>query len=105
MEWRKHYQIHVFICDRLAALTQKKPAVYGMQGWNPENSHEPGRLPGSGSFTWVGIVAVRKAAMEYLNQPHTFQVQVLTNQSRKVYLWNKNAVSGEITGYRPDNER
>ena len=73
-----------------------------MQGWNPENSHEPGRLPGSGSFTWVGIVAVRKAAMEYLNQPHTFQVQVLTNQSRKVYLWNKNAVSGEITGYRPE---
>jgi len=98
------YCINVFLCDRLSRLRETKPHVYGMQGWNPENSHEPGRLPGSGSFTWVGIVAVRKAAMEYLNQPHTMQVQVLTNQSRKLYIWNKD-VFGNISGYRPDNER
>ena len=95
------YCLNVFLCSVLDRLTQKKPAVYGMQGWNPDSSHEPGRLPGSGSFTWVGIVAVRKAAMEYLSQPHTFQVQVRTNQSRKLYIWNKN-VDGTITGYRPE---
>ena len=95
------YCLNVFLCDKLAAMTQKKPQVYGMQGWNPDHSHEPGRLPGSGSFTWVGIVAVRKAAMEYLSQPHTFQVQVLTNQSRKLYVWNKQ-LDGTITGYRPE---
>ena len=58
------YRLDVFLCDKLARLTQKKPAVYGMQGWNPDSSHEPGRMPGSGSFTWVGIVAARKAATE-----------------------------------------
>jgi hypothetical protein len=96
------YCINVFLCSVLDRLTQKKPTVYCMQGWNPDSSHEPGRLPGSGSFTWVGIVAARKAAMEYLSQPHTMQVQVLTNQSRKLYLWNK-GIDGKITGYRPEN--
>jgi hypothetical protein len=101
MDQRKPYCLHVFLCDVLSRLTKKNPPIYGMQGWNPDSSHEPGRLPGSGSFTWVGIVAVRKAAMEYLSQPHTFQVQVLTNQSRKLYIWNKD-VDGRISGYRPE---
>ena len=100
-EWRKHYCINVFMCDILSRLTDKKPQVFGMQGWNPDNRHEPGRLPNSGCFTWVGIVAVRKAAMEYLAKPHTFQVQVTTNQSRKLYIWNKD-VFGRISGYRPE---
>ena len=100
-EWRKPYCINVFACDVLERLTTKKPQVYGFQGWNPVQHYKEARLPSAGSFLWPGIVAVRKAAMEYLAQPHTFQVQVLTNQSRKVYIWNKDPF-GKITGYRPD---
>lgn len=95
------YCLNVFVVNKLEAISKRNPKVFGFQGWNPDNRHEPGRLPSSGCFTWVGIVAVRKAAMEYLSQPHTFQVQVLTNQSRKLYIWNKD-VFGRVTGYRPD---
>jgi hypothetical protein len=81
-------------------VCQLIPAQWGIQGWNPENDHEPGRLPGSGSFTWVGLFAVRQAAMEYLAQPNVFQVSVYTNSSRHLYVWNKNS-NGTITGYNP----
>lgn len=113
-EWRKHYQLHVFghgyravrqvkASKSHGTYTAIEPSTWGIQGWNPRNEHEPGRLPESGSFTWVGIVAVRHAAMEYLARPNVTQVQVLTNQSRKLYIWNRHGE--KITGYMPDPER
>jgi hypothetical protein len=103
---REHYGLAVFARGfragrRTRKMTELIPSDYGFLGWNPDSSHESGRLPGSGSFSWVGIVAVRKAAMDYLRRPDVFQVQVRTNCSRKLYIWNKHA-DGRITGYTPD---
>ena len=108
-EWRKSFCLHVFgngfrPVRRVKATkghgiyTAIEPCSWGIMGWNPENSHEPGRLPTSGCFTWVGIVAVRKAAMEYLNRPNVTQVSVRTNQDKQVYRYFKQA-DGRVTGY------
>jgi hypothetical protein len=80
------------------AYTEIIPCGWGIQGWNPDNRHEPGRLPNSGCFTWLGIVAVRKAAMECLARPNVTQVSVRTNQSKQLYRWFKQP-DGRITGY------
>ena len=108
-EWRKTYCLHVFASGfrpggrvkanrSHGAYCEIIPCDYGIQGWNPDNRHEPGRLPTSGCFTWVGIVAVRKAAMEYLALPSVTQVSVRTNQDRQVYRYFKHA-DGTVTGY------
>jgi hypothetical protein len=108
-EWRKHFRLNVFgtgyrpvrrvkATKRHGIYTAIEPCSWGIQGWNPDNRHEPGRLPDSGCFTWVGIVAVRKAAMEYLASPSVTQVSVRTNQDKQVYRYFKHA-DGRITGY------
>ena len=108
-EWRKPYRINVFgngyrAVRRVKATrkhgiyTEITPTTWGIQGWNPDNRHEAGRLPNSGCFTWVGIVAVRKAAMEYLARPNVTQVSVRTNQDKQVYRYFRQA-DGTITGY------
>lgn len=75
---------------------------YGIQGWNPKNDHERGRLSGSGSFTFVGMHEVRRAAMGYLADPQIHQVAIRTNQSKDVYRYHKQP-DGSITGYLARN--
>jgi hypothetical protein len=102
------YTLAVF-ATRYAVVRQlKKQTIierqgFGFQGWNPNNSHEPGRLPGSGSFTFVGLHEVRRAAMRYLETPGVHQVAVKTNQDREVYRYFKQP-DGSITGYLADRE-
>jgi hypothetical protein len=108
-EWRKRYCLNVFgsgyrpgrlvkATKTHGAYTQIVPCAWGIQGWNHDNRHEPGRLPDSGCFTWMGIIAVRKAAMEYLARPSVTQVSVRTNQDKQVYRYFRKA-DGTITGY------
>ena len=102
-EWRRAYTIHVFgekfvPVRRLKKMTTIARQGWGILGWNPENAHEPGRLPGSGSFTWIGCRAARRAALEFLAQPEVSQVQIRTNQDRTIYVWNKQS-NGRLTGY------
>src|ERR1700679_3281789 len=84
-EWRTLFRLHVFgrgyrPVRRVKATkthgiyTQIEPSSWGIMGWNKENAHEPGRLASSGSFTWVGMVEARKAAMEFLARPNVTQV-------------------------------
>lgn len=67
-------------------------------GWTPRQHYREARLPSAGSFLFPGMFAVRRAAMEYLALPDTRQVQIRTNQDRRVWLFNKQP-DGRITGY------
>jgi hypothetical protein len=68
-------------------------------GWTPVQVFDRGaRLPNAGSFLYPGIVAVRKAAMEYLSNPNVHQVSVRTDQDKQVYRYFKQA-DGQITCY------
>jgi hypothetical protein len=107
-EWRRFYTIHVFGENYVPTRKLKKMTLierrrWGILGWNPNNAHEPGRLPNSGCFTWVGCLAARRAAMEFLTRPAVTQVQIHTNQDRTIYVWNK-ATDGTVTGYGYDPE-
>lgn len=106
-EWRKPYRIlviaHGILMTGKSRNRKPTPTTYGYFGWTPIQSYREARLPSSGSFLYPGIVAVRKAAMEYLSQPEVTQVQIRTNQDRKVYLWNKHK-DGRISGYAPSND-
>jgi len=104
-EWRKVYTLQVF-GEKFMAVKRTKRVTFiekrgwGIMGWNPENAHEPGRLPSSGCFTWVGCRAARAAALEYLSRPDVTQVKVCSNQLRALYLWNKHS-DGTVSGYAP----
>jgi hypothetical protein len=102
-EQRKPYRL--VVCGRgyragrqYKRYTEIVPTSYAFMGWTPEQSYQEARLPSAGSFLYPGIVAVRRAAMEYLARPEVHQVQVRTNQDAKVYIWNKHT-DGRITGY------
>lgn len=108
-EWRKPFRLAVFARGMSSARksrtrTEIEPGTYGIFGWTPVQSYHEARLPSAGSFLYPGIFAVRKAVMEYLAQSNVVQVQVRTNDDRKVYIWNKHE-DGTITGYAPANER
>ncbi len=72
-------------------------------GWTPRQAYQEARLEGAGSFLYPGIRAVRYAAYEYLALNETHQVQIRTNQDRKVYIFNKHA-DGRISGYAGSGE-
>ncbi len=101
------YRINVFATSTKTMGKGKrqktKTTGYGNMGWTPvQHAWDAGRLPSAGSFLWPGMKAVRDAAMAFLALPETHQVQILTDQSRKVWLFNKHA-DGRITGYCPDS--
>lgn len=103
---RKPYRITVFATKlsagrRYKKYTQLVQRHYAFDGWHEEQSYQEARLPGAGSFLYPGIFAARAAALEFLALPGTTQVQVKTNQDKKVYLFNKHA-DGTVTGYRPE---
>jgi len=68
------------------------------QGWTADQSAGSGRLPGSGSFVFHGALRAVAAAHAALRQAHVDQVQIRTNQDRKVIVYNKCA-NGTITHY------
>jgi len=68
------------------------------QGWTADQSAEAGRLAGSGSFVYNGALRAVQAARAYLRQANVDQVQIRTNQSRTILVYNKRA-NGTITFY------
>lgn len=79
--------------------TRIAPCEYGYMLWTPEQTEwDAARLPSAGSFTFVGLFRVYRAAMEALQQSGVYQVQVRTNQDRLLYVWNRH-VDGRVSGY------
>ena len=102
-EYRTPYRIVVFACGfgpgRLhKRYTEIVKRDYAYMGWTPQQYYQEARLPSAGSFLYPGLIAVRRAAMEYLALPETRQVSIRTNQDRQVYRFFKH-VDGRITGY------
>jgi hypothetical protein len=71
---------------------------YGYFGWTENRIAEPSRLPGSGTFLYFGGIRAIVAARQYLALPETHQVQIRTNQDRKVLVYIKHP-DGHITHY------
>jgi len=105
-EWKRPYRVAVFSMryrpvKQLKWMTTIERVGVGWDLWTPVQAYSEARLPSAGSFLFPGIHAVRRAAMEAFKDSSVHQVQVRTNQDRKVYLWNRQA-DGRITGYRPE---
>lgn len=64
---------------------------YAYMGWTADQSAERSRLEGSGTFLYNGGLRVIVAARKYLALPETTQVQIRTNQDRKVLIYFKHA--------------
>lgn len=80
------------------AYTAVEPVTAAFDGWISDQSAEPWRLTGSGSFCYAGALRAIAAARQYLRQSATSQVQIRTNQDRKVLIYNK-AADGRVTHY------
>ena len=96
-EWRTPYRIMVF-AHGFRPDRKGKAFDYAFMAWNPVQSYQEARLPSAGSFLYPGIVAARKAAMEFLTISSTRQVSIRTNQDKQVYRYFLHA-DGTITGY------
>ena len=76
----------------------------GWIAWNPELTEHwahAGRLPGSGSFQWLGLQAAKNAVGEAFLDPTVHQVQIRTEQDRKLAIFNR----GFKAFYIADDER
>lgn len=82
----------------LGAYTKIEPTVMGWMAWTPDQTCEPWRLPGSGSFLFNGLHVAYAEAMRLLALSPVQQVSVRTNQDRQVYRYVKHA-DGRISGY------
>lgn len=80
------------------AYSAIEPTSYGYQGWTADQSAERSRLPGSGTFVFNGGLRAVVAARRYLRDSRTYQVQIRTNQDRKVLVYNRQH-DGRITCY------
>jgi len=105
-EWRRPYRIQVFASKFAPVRDRMRPHPHtvielkhiGFDGWNPIQSYSEARLSGAGSFLYPGLIATRKAAMEFLAAPGVHQVSIRTNQDKKVYRYFKHE-DGSISGY------
>jgi hypothetical protein len=79
------------------AQTRIEVASVAWIGWHDDHTVEPGRLAGSGSFSFPGIRAAYTAVRRYLAEPGVHQVQLRTNQDRKLYVWHQHG--GRVTWY------
>lgn len=70
-------------------------------GWTADQTAEPHRLTGSGTFLYHGGIKACVAARQYLAQPNVHQVSVRTNQDRVVFRYVK-ASDGRIEMYGGD---
>lgn len=104
--WQTPYRLVIFANRYTAKKRYKKYTAiervgYAVMGWTSTQYYQEARLPSAGSFLYPGLHAVRNSALDALAQPGVYQVQIRTDQDRKVYLYNKHS-DGRITGYRPD---
>lgn len=67
-------------------------------GWTADQTAEPWRLPGSGTFCFAGGIRAIAYARACLRLTDVTQVQIRTNQSAKVLIYNKHA-NGAVTHY------
>jgi len=72
------------------------------QGWTADQSAEPWRLAGAGTFVFNGGLRAVQAARAALRQANVDQVQIRTNQGRSVLVYNKRA-DGTIYAYDSSN--
>lgn len=71
--------------------------------WTPDQTADPARLQGSGALLFAGIVRAIAAARYHLRGADVRQVQIRTNQDRKVLVYNRRP-DGTFTHYRADGE-
>lgn len=99
------YRISVFATGQRTIGRGKRQRTqsigYGYHGWTSNQSAEPWRLKGSGTFCYLGAFHAIVAARQYLALPETHQVQIRTNQDRKVLIYYKRP-DGRITCYRAE---
>lgn len=80
------------------AHSKIEPMTYGYVAWTPDQTAEPSRWPGSGTFLFNGLHVAYREVHRILREPRTRQVQIRTNQDRTLYVWNKYD-DGRITGH------
>ena len=105
VETRKPYRLVVCAdrfrpVKRLKRMTMIEKTTVAWFSWTPEQFYQEARLPGAGSFFYPGLFAVREAAMDAFKDSSVRQVQVRTNQDKKLWLWNRHS-DGTISGYNP----
>lgn len=86
---------------RLRKVTRMEPRGFAYVLWTEDQTAEPHRLEGSGTFLFAGLHVVRAAALAELAKNGINQVSICTNQDRSVYRFVKQH-DGRITGYMPD---
>lgn len=70
----------------------------GYVAWSDDQTPEPARLPGSGTFLFAGALrAVARVHREF-RDPRVVQVSLRTNQDRTLLVYNRQA-DGRITHY------
>lgn len=78
----------------------KKTVGCAFDAWNPELTDHwahAGRLQGSGSFSWLGMQGAKYAAARAFLDPAVHQVQIRTEQDRKLLIFNRHR--NTITSY------
>ena len=78
-----------------------EPCQLGVMGWTADQTAEPGRLQGSGTFCYAGALRAIAAVRQYFQQPSVYQVQIRTNQDQTVLVYNRQ-IDGRITFYRSE---
>ena len=69
--------------------TKVEPTTMSWVAWNLDHTVESARLPGSGSFVWPGLHAVRTEALRLMAASNVSQVSIRTNQDRSIYVYRK----------------
>jgi len=86
-------------------MTPYRVAVFteagGFHAWTPDTTAEPWRA-GSGSFCFAGGLRAIATARYHLRGADVRQVQIRTNQDRKILIYNKHD-DGTITHYRAED--
>lgn len=70
------------------ARTAIEPILAGWHAWTPDTTAEPHR-EGYGSFCYLGGLRALAAARRAFRQSGVTQVQIRTNQDRKVLIFNR----------------
>jgi hypothetical protein len=84
----------VIVCATREMKRGRKTERVGVAwvAWNPtltDHSAHAGRLDGSGSFLWLGLRDAKNAVAAAFLDPTVHQVQIRTNQDRKIAVFNR----------------
>lgn len=83
------------------AYTAVELAAGAWCAWTLDRTAEPWRLAVSGTSCFAGGVRAVQAARAALRDPRVTQVQIRTNQDRKILVYNRSS-DGKVTYYGAD---